>query len=233
MGVEFAKQIDSWDGFDEFWLVARRKDKLDALSKKLKHPAKILPVDLSNQAGVADLINQLPGHHVFLLVNNAGFGKHTPFSQTASEINDQMAYLNMLTPMQLIQACLPYMSAGSGIINVASTAGFIPLANFTLYSATKAFLLHFSLSLRVELYSRGITVLAVCPGPVATEFGLVASDGKDTSNWGADPAEVVKLALIDYKGRALSIYGWQYKFLLLVVKLLPKSLLAWGTRRLS
>lgn len=226
LGVEFARQIDGWDSFDEIWLIARRADRLEVLANELKHPSIIIAADLATDEGIKQVTERLPDVEVSLLINNAGFGKDSHFVDTDSKTTSQMMELNMITPVKLIQACLPQMKPGSGIINVASTAGFVPLSNLDLYSATKAFLLHFSLCLRAQLRGKGISVLTVCPGPVRTEFNIVASEGDTSKVHGAKAEDVIRLALQDYHHRALSIYGLRYKIGTFIAKVAPKMLVA-------
>ena len=130
-----------------------------------------------------------------------------------------------LTEMTCI--CIPYMSKGSRIVNIASAAAFCPQSGFAVYAATKSYVLSFSRGLGAELKEQGIYVTAVCPGPVDTEFfhisGTTGSLMKKTVM--ACPEAVVRQALLDVKDKKeLSVYGAAMKGAEVVSKILPHSL---------
>ena len=181
LGVDFARQLSAKG--QRLVLVARRKDRLDALAAELGN-ARAVECDLSFPGAVATLMADLAAHgeHVGTLVNNAGFGLTGRFAELDGARQRQMIDLNCGALTELAHAVLPGMierKAGA-ILNVASTAAFQPGPGMAVYFATKAFVLSFSEALHEEVKRHGVTVTALCPGPTATEFGEVAG-------WGGHP----------------------------------------------
>ncbi|MEO5667653.1 MAG: SDR family NAD(P)-dependent oxidoreductase [Bdellovibrionota bacterium] len=163
----------------EIWLVARRLDRMQSLAAELEAKGatiKVLSLDLQKAESWAELEAQvkMSGRKVAWLVNNAGFGYSGHFSDESLENIEGMIQLNVIALTSVTRRLLPFMESGSRIVNVASSIAFLPVAGNAIYAATKAFVLSFSLALRVELRARGISVSAVCPGPVGTEFWDVA-----------------------------------------------------------
>src|SRR5262249_55330763 len=111
-----------------------------------------------------------------LLINNAGLGDSGPFAKSDPVRNDQMTLVNVTALTSLTRHLVPPMiSRGhGGILNVSSSAGFLPIPDSAVYAATKAYVTSFSEALRAELRGTGVSVCAVCPGPVVTEFQQVA-----------------------------------------------------------
>ena len=203
LGKEFALQLSRSRNADEIWLVARRKEKLEAIALVLEaeNPRikpRVIDLDLTGAKGLAKFTALLQGDIVIdSLVNNAGFGTYGTFMDTDIQRQLEMIELNTLSLTALCYAVLPYMQKGSILINVASLAGFIPLGNFAVYGATKAYVLNFSLALAAEVADSGIFVSTVCPGPVDTEFANVASGGaRQKVVDGKNPAEVVSHCLV-------------------------------------
>jgi short-subunit dehydrogenase len=153
-------------------LVARSKDKLDALASELRHShgiqAEPLEFDLAAAGAGLQLAQQLREHNfqTELLVNNAGFGERGKFLDLSLERQMQMIHLQDTAVVELTYQLLPAMiDAGrGGIINVSSLAGFQPVPYAAIYSATKSFLTTFSMALREELRPTGVKVVTVCPG---------------------------------------------------------------------
>lgn len=230
LGKEFARQIFERSRSDELWLVARRRDRLDALRAELEakraqgcanHPVPVaLAIDLRGKAGVAAFNDFLRskarengGMEISTLVNNAGFGTYGPFAETPVDRSLDMIELNCVALTGVCGAALPFLRAGSVVINTASLAGFMPLGNFAVYSATKAFALNFSIALSAELKDRGVKVCALCPGPVSTEFAQVASNGARKEVLHGKPAsDVARHCLKKARaGRRLSIMALKWK----------------------
>jgi short-subunit dehydrogenase len=234
LGREFALQLERGRPVDEIWLLARRKDKLEILAQDLLAAGKsgnrektfprVVEIDLSGPKGIAEFTDFLKkesasggktGFTVDSLVNNAGFGTYGTFLETDIKRQLDMIAVNVSSLTALCYAVLPYMRRGSLIINVASLAGFIPLGNFAVYGATKAYVLSFSTALAAETADSGIFVTTVCPGPVDTEFANVASNGARTTVVdGKDPAAVVAHCLICVKKRkniAIMAGKWKIK----------------------
>ena len=169
---------------------------------------------------------------VSLLINAAGFGKFCGTMEVPYEENLNMCDLNCQAVMAMSQLSVPYMPAGSRIINFASVAADQPIPYINVYGATKAFVLSFSRSLNVELKSRGIRVMAICPGWVKTEFfdHAFQTNGDNEVqyfNYVYEADECVATGLKDlYKSRKdYSIHGLPVKLQVLGVKLLPHSII--------
>src|SRR5437763_9786285 len=156
-------------------LVARSQDKLEALARELDAPrAEVLPCDLADPAARDRLAAEIEsrGLTVEILVNNAGFGIYDDFAESDRERELQQARVNVEAVVDLTSRYLPPMiERGRGaVINTASTAGFQPIPGNSTYAAGKAFALSFSEALYEETRGTGVTVTALCPGPVRTGF---------------------------------------------------------------
>jgi short-subunit dehydrogenase len=114
-----------------------------------------------------------------LLINNAGLGDYGEFASAQWGRIEAMLRVNIEALTRLTHLMLPAMIRGGGgaVLNVSSLASLLPIPDFAVYAATKAYVTSFSEALRIELRDHGIRVLAVCPGPVHTGFGEVAQRG--------------------------------------------------------
>ena len=233
LGVEYAKAVDKKrNDIEEIWLIARRKDKLGEVAKSLSKPVRILSFDITDNQGVSDYVNLLESEkaNVKLLINNAGFGKLGLFYEISKEDNAGMIRLNCEALTIMANVTLPFMSEGAEIINTCSIASFAPNARMAVYSSTKAFVMSFSRALRAELKSRKINCLAVCPGPMETEFLSLAGIEKGTSHTfdtlpRDNPRRVAENSLkASQKGKAVFTDHIFYKFYRVVAKILPTSL---------
>lgn len=234
MGKEFVRQLDTCTRtLDEVWVIARRKDKLSALSEEMQHlNLKIMVLDICKDEDLEKLEYTLKEEQpkVRLLINSAGAGKSGRFDELTREQAENMVLLNDKALVSVTHIVLPYMMKKSNIIQMASSAAFLPQQNFATYAASKAFVLSFSKALRFELKEREIRVTAVCPGPVDTEF-LEISNGVGISDplkefTMVKPEPVVSKALRDAKaGKAISVYGLPMKAVHMAGKLLPSSLI--------
>ena len=231
MGLEFAKAIDAEETLDEIWLIARRGDRLEALAKELRAPARILTLDLGRPESFEEYKKLLEAEKPLIstLCNAAGFGRFALFTETELDVNLAMIDLNDKALVAMTQLSLPWMKRGSRVINLDSLSAFQPVPYQCIYGSTKAFVLSFSRALNVELEPRGIRVMAVSPGWVKTEFfdHAVSDNGAVTYYdvlW--EPADVAKRAMRDYKkGKDLSILGHSVRRQVLLVKLLPHRLI--------
>lgn len=182
IGAEFARRIDRTEkGIDEIWLLARRKQRLEETAGSLHHAARVVQMDLTDRTcfETLDQMFQEAGVRVGLLVNCAGYGKIGNYEKVSRFDSENMIDLNCRAAVDITLSCLPYMQAGDRIIQICSTAAFQPLQHVNIYSATKAFLYHYTRALRMELLPRKISVLAVCPYWVKdTEFIGIAEKGK-------------------------------------------------------
>jgi short-subunit dehydrogenase len=181
IGREFARQLAPLAR--RLVLVARRRDRLDQLRDELTaaHPAVDIEtsvVDLSDRAQLAGLTNWLgtESGDVDFLINNAGLGDMGSFATGDPQRLEQIVLVNMNALTLLTRAVLPGMIAKrkGAILNVSSCAGFLPIAQFAVYAASKAYVTSFTEALRAELRGTGVTASVLCPGPVRTEFGDVA-----------------------------------------------------------
>ena len=180
IGREFARQLASRARL--LVLVARRRDRLEQLRTELvaRNPAlriEIRQVDLSNLEQTMQLAALLTNEPIDFLINNAGLGDHGPFTKADPTRVNQQIQVNVLALTALTRALLPRMIAQKrgAILNVSSSAGFLPLPGIAAYAATKAYVTSFSEAIRAETRGCGITVTALCPGPVDTEFAEVAN----------------------------------------------------------
>lgn len=224
MGKEFAIQLDACLGkTDEIWLLARTKESLEKLADSLRHKARVIVIDLTEETALRQFeeVLAIQNPKITVLVNCAGTGSHKVFAKQGREEIDEMIQLNITALTRMTMLCLPYMRKGSKLIQVSSGAAFVPQKAFAVYAASKAYVYSLSRALSQELQGRGITVTAVCPGPVNTPF--LAHAYEDMSGLGtlkkltmAKTACVVKKALDDCKvGKSVSICGLPVKLLYL------------------
>lgn len=214
-------------------LVARRRERLDALAAELARShgaeARAVTLDLAAEGAGGALAAATAGLEVGLLVNNAGFGmKGEALSNDPAE-ERRMIALNCASPLELTRAFAPAMAARGrgGVVFVSSTAAFQGLPYTAAYSATKGFGLLYAEGLREELRPRGVDVLALCPGPTDTE---------GPRRTGVDPARVpvrmmdadeVALAGLDALGRrGVEIPGLANKLAYAAGRLLPRAVVS-------
>lgn len=226
MGREFVKQLDAQNAFDEIWVIARRKDRLESLAAEVKAPIRPICLDLSAKESYDEYAALLAAEKpdVAILVNGSGFGRFGAFEDISLEDQLSMIDLNDKALVAMTYLTLPYMKEGAQIYQIDSLSSFQPVPYINVYAATKAFVLSFSRSLNVELKKRGIRVLAVCPGWVRTEFfdRAVTDDTITYYNRYFDADEVVTRALRDMKkGKDVSVCGFSIRAQVLLTKLLP------------
>jgi short-subunit dehydrogenase len=232
MGKDFVKQIEQKEKVDEIWVLARREDRLIELQTEVQ--TKIVPIgiDLSDMEQIKVYKQKLEEEcpNVVLLANCSGFGKFDHFENIPLETELNMIDLNVKAVVAMTNYTIPYMSKGGRIINIASCSAFQPIPYINIYASTKAFLLHFSRALNVELKYKGISVTAVCPFWTKTEFfdRAVNKDKKDVVIKYSviyDSQKVVEKAIKDaYKGKDVSVYGGKNNLQRLLVKSLPHKL---------
>lgn len=229
IGREFAKQLDKrLMTVDEFWLIARRKERMEELAKELDHVCKILPMDLTDASDLEHFMKVLENEKplIRMLINCSGYGIMGRFEKLSLKEQRGMLTLNCQALTDMTYYCIPYMSKKSRIIQLASSAAFLPQPNFAIYAATKSYVLSFSRALAEELRQKEIYVTAVCPGPVRTEFfNLAEKYGttlaiKKLTYVNAD--RVVSLALRDsLKGKQMSVCSPLIRLFWFFSKLLP------------
>jgi len=201
LGAEFAHQLAPYAR--GMVLVARRRERLEDLAGELRRIHSGLDVrtygaDLSDEGQRLELVSWLEqeGIAIDFLINNAGLGDHGKFESGEWRRVKSMLDVNIGALTHLTHLLIPSMlrSGRAAVLNVSSVASFFPLPNMAVYSATKAYVTSFSEALAMELKPRGITVTALCPGPVPTEFFDAATRGGDqdmANHFKAFPAFVV------------------------------------------
>ena len=176
IGAAFAQQLAARQ--TDLVLVARSQDKLQALANSLKHQHQIQVDIIVQDLTAADAtetifqtVQQLD-RSIDLLVNNAGIGDYGDFAESDRDLQLKMVQLNIATIVDLTHRFLPGMRQrrAGGVINLSSVAAFQSMPYFSIYAATKAFILSFSEALWAENRSYGVHVLAVCPGPAGIKF---------------------------------------------------------------
>jgi short-subunit dehydrogenase len=243
IGREFARHLAG--RAHSLILVARREQKLSELRDELRQQYPNLTVhirkaDLADLAQLKELMAWLDSEKidVDLLINNAGLGDLGPFA-TSDPIRDQQIMLvNMVALTSLTRHLLPQMIARKrgAILNVSSSAGFLPIPTFAIYAATKAYVTSLSEALRAELRGTGVSVCALCPGPVHTEFQEVAKrpggqreDGPEFVHVSVE--QVVRDGLTALEAdRPLVIPGLVMKIGMFLVRITPMPLLRWASR---
>ncbi|MBS9532526.1 SDR family oxidoreductase [Mycobacterium sp. M1] len=229
LGAGYARRYAA-DGYD-LVLVARNAARLEELAAELRGThggaVEVLPADLAEAAGRERVAERLAAG-VRVLVNNAGFGTSGEFWTADPALLQAQLDVNVTAVMQLTRAALPAMiDAGAGtVINVSSVAGLLSGRGST-YSASKAWVVSFTEGLAGGLHGTGVSIHAVCPGYVHTEFHERA--GIDMASlpsfmW-MEVDDVVSTSLADIaRGDVLSVPGIQYKTLTTVSRLLPRGL---------
>lgn len=232
LGKEFVKQMEHlYKELDEIWVIARRRERLEELKSCMFTNVRILEGNLCQNSIYEEISVLLKEKtpNIRMLVNAAGFGKIGEVKKLSTEEQLDMIELNCKALTHMTKLCIPYMTKGSRIVNIASAAAFCPQPSFSVYAATKSYVLSFSRSLRSELSSDEIFVTTVCPGPVETEFFDVAGQREQNQMKAAvtvKPEAVVKQALLDARdGKELSVYGAAMKGAEAATKLLPHSVI--------
>jgi len=238
IGREFAWQLASHAR--HLILIARREERLielrDELNQRYPNVAvSIRKADLSELAQVHEFAIWLDheGIHVDLLINNAGLGDSGDFATSDPTRNEQMTLVNVVALTTLTRGLLPKMIARGhgGILNVSSSAAFLPIPDCAVYAATKAYVNSFSEALRVELQGTGVDVCSLCPGPVHTEFQEVAKRPGSHPDRGPEfvhvsAKQVVQDALAALEGnKPLIIPGFPMKLGMFLVRIIPMPLL--------
>lgn len=230
LGKEFVRLLAQQPDLREIWCIARGAEKLGALVAAYGERARALPLDLSDRAAIKQISALLADErpNVAYLINNAGYAKFCAYNDISVEESLNMIDLNVGATVALGLTCLPYMSEGARILNIASQASFQPLPYMNLYAATKAFVRNYTRALNVELHGRGITATAVCPGWMRTDFyargEIGAQKGAQRFLHQADPAKVAEKALRDAaRGKDISVFGAYVKCAHAVAKLTPQK----------
>jgi uncharacterized protein len=239
IGREIARQLTGRAG--SLVLIARRLERLEELRDELtkKDPnlnVHCRAVDLSQSNQVEELCAWLEREKIAVdfLINNAGLGDHGSFATAEPQRVREMLAVNIVGLTTLTRALLPGMiqKKRGAILNVSSSAGFLPIRKLAVYAATKAYVTSLSEGIRAEVRRSGITVTTLCPGPVATEFSQVAqrSSGKQerpSPGFIHVPVEEVVRAGLEAieRDKPLVIPGIAMKIAMLLVRLTPMWIL--------
>jgi short-subunit dehydrogenase len=243
IGREFARQLGGRAG--GLVLVARRTERLEQLRDELtqRDPnlnVQVRAVDLSQPEQVRELCDWIERERIpiDLLINNAGLGDHGVFVNGEAEKIDALLQVNIVALTHLTRSLLPGMLARrrGGILNVSSSASFVPLSRLAVYAASKAYVTSFSEALRTELRNSGVAVSALCPGPVATEFNTVAKRPNEPAE--RAPAftyvSVEEVARAGLQGleqnRALVVPGVVMKLAVLLLRAMPMPVIRLASR---
>ncbi len=249
LGAELYKQIqDRYPKLDEIWLIARRKDRMqEAVQEKIEDirdenkygdkqryavKTEILSMDLSQSESFDRLAEKLSSgiYNIRVLINNAGFGLLGNVEDKKYYEQTDMIDVNCKALTAMCTLCIPHMGEGAAIMNISSIAAFAPNPRLSVYSATKAYVYHYSKALGYELRERKITVTVVCPGPMNTEF-LTRAEIKGNSTafarlptcYVTDVAAGAVKAM--KKGKTVYVNTLIYKFYRIFSRLLPYSVL--------
>ncbi len=233
LGREFAVQAPGvFPEVDQIWLIARRKSRLNSVASALSDKAQVIALDLCKDEDLEVLENKLADERpeVSVLVNCAGCGYLANVSECDPELLRRMVNLNIRAVTLVTRMCLPYVPNGGHIINISSIASFCPNPRMTVYSSSKAYVSSFSLGLRDELRERNISVTAVCPGPMDTEFldvgGIVGNSKMFKALPYCEPRKVVAGAYRAARsGRAVYTPKLFFKFYRVLAKVIPHSVL--------
>ena len=205
----------------------RLQERATQLQAKFNVETHVIQADLSTDAGCSVVEQYLASNQVDVLINNAGFGLNKAFTMSELKAEQEMFDVLVRTPMRLMHVVLPGMKQRNKgvVINVSSVAGYIAGGS---YSAAKSYLTVITESLHTELANTNIKVSALCPGFTRTEFhqrGRMSMKGLPGFMW-LNSDKLVANAWSDaLKGKAVSIPGWQYQLLVLVIHALPRSII--------
>jgi short-subunit dehydrogenase len=239
IGREFGRQLAGRAG--SLVLVARRLERLEELREELtkKHPNLKIhcrAVDLSQASAIDELCAGLEREKIAIdfLINNAGLGDRGTFATAEPRRVMEMMAVNIVALTTLTRALLPAMiqRKRGAILNVSSTAGFLPIRKMAVYAASKAYVTSLSEALRGEVRRSGIVVTALCPGPVATEFSEVAqrsSGNRDKHSPGFMHVAVEDVARAGLeaieRNKPVAVPGLVMKIAMLLVRLTPMAIL--------
>jgi short-subunit dehydrogenase len=232
IGLELAKIMAS-KGHDLI-LVARREEELTKLAEELKSSNRtiwVYPADLSRTNAAKDLFVWTKSNNIYpeILVNNAGFGDMTAFPQSDLKKLQEMIQLNMVALTELTWYFLPEMMRRKKgyILNIGSTASFIPGPGMAVYHATKAFVLNFGESLREELRGSGVSLTTLCPGPTRSGFQEKANMQNAWLFNQAPLPDSKEVASLGYKSmmekKSISVHGFANKMIPLMTRIFPRS----------
>lgn len=226
MGRDFVFAIDKEFTLDEIWVIARRGERLKELQTKCRTKIRPIALDLAISASYEVYKALLEEHQpeIQVLVNNAGFGLFGEFSQLNLDKQLNLIDLNVKGLTAISHISIPYMPAGSHLLNLASNSSWQPVPYINVYGSSKAYVMNFSRALGMELRKRKIHVMAIAPGWIKTEFfdRAVQDDTIKYYDRFYTSQQVVDRAMKDLqKKKAVSIMGFPVRMQVRLVKFLP------------
>lgn len=243
IGYELAK-LFAQDGYSLF-LISRDKSKLEKAQETLHSrygtDVKILPFDLTDLKALPDIFQELKDQDIKadVLVNDAGFGLLGNFNELDIRKQLNMIDLNIGALTYMTKLFLEQAPENAKILNLSSLAAFQPGPFMNVYYATKAYVLSFSVALAEELKDKNITVTALCPGPVATDFWKVSRPDRESIAWTTklielSPEFVARAGYRGFlKGRRIIIPGIINRLLRFADRLLPSATVAGIVNRMN
>lgn len=241
LGYELALLLAK-DGYDLVLIDIDGKKLLEAkeaLEKIYAANVNILAKDLSKINISEEIMADLKGISIDVLVNNAGFGLFGSFWETDWKREEQMLHLHVITTTHLTKLVLKGMvERGSGkILNLSSLAAFQPGPLMSLYYATKGYILSFSEAIANELKGTGVTVTALCPGPTKTSFQKIVSSASSENKINFNMASAKEVAAYGYnamnKGKVYAIPGKFNKLLATLPRFIPRNTAAAIVKRIQ
>lgn len=234
IGEQFAVEFQRTAGINEFWFVARRRERMEALRDRLGVKARIITADLTTMDGVGEVRRALEEEkpEVKFLVNAAGFGNFGTFEELPEDDVAKMIDLNAKALVLITHMTIPYMVKGGRIIELGSGSCFTPLPAFNVYASSKVFVLHYTKSLNFEIKKYGLRATCFCPGWVETEFlgKATARDGvtapREMKPMLSCERVVKKCVKASMGGRVMCVTNWYTKLQHLLFKILPDGLLS-------
>jgi short-subunit dehydrogenase len=234
LGAEFTRAVAEQGGIDEIWIVARRRERLEALAKECS-PANVrpIPMDLTDKKSFAALSNMLREEHadIKILINNAGCCICGPFEDMPEKSIEMMINLDIAAMTLINKVCIPFMKKGSYAVIVGSVSSFVPVIGQAVYSAAKAYVRFLGQALHTELQAKGINILVLSPGNMNTEMNVKGGADEKAGNLPyLDLKKITRTSLKRASSRkGFYTPGWFYKGYRLVSKIVPHAIMIKAT----
>lgn len=237
LGREAARQLDKRADVDEIWVLARRRQRLEAVARELNKPVCVVAADLKDEVAVRRFADEAKsavqrGDRITWLVLASGFGRVNRVSEASLTENLEMIDLNVRALTHAASRLVPLVEGHT--LMFASVAAFVSQPFFAVYAATKAYVLHLARALRVEYPGAGVT--AVCPNPVETEFFNDFGGRADRiKRIGTERGEqVIRHAIRRaVRGKAMAVQSFRARLIYIGSRLLPHAWLHRGERLLG
>ena len=223
IGRAIAMELDK-EGLDEMWFISRSYTDEGIYKTPVKH----LSYDLFTPSFAESLKLALTenGYKIKYLVCSAGVGYMGKLEELSENEIENTIFLNCTSLSLLTKICIPFMENGGKILEIASGAGFIPQPSFSVYAASKSYVISLSRALRAELKPNNICVTAVCPGPVDTDFFKELDPPEYKKKYLISAEKVAKKAIkASKKNKAICSPSFSIKLVHLASKLLPTSMI--------